>query len=190
MAFLIGGFVDMDKALHLKLIASIAQGDRKAFEQLYLLTSSQLYAVSLQLLQRKDLAEEALQEAFVRIWHNASEYGSERGSVLTWMISIVRYRAIDMLRAAKVRDDYAVGENNSDEGESTPLDVNLMDIRYRVKIDECMDHLEKPQVNAINLAYFKGYTHHEVCHHMGSPLGSVKSWIRRGLQRLKRCLES
>ncbi len=182
----------MDTSHHLQLLSATALGDRQAFEQLYRETSGKLYAVSLQLLQRKEPAEEALQEAFVRIWHNASEYNQERGSVLSWMISIVRYRALDMLRAAKVRRDHRAREADAVEEDDDPAapEIDLARTRARAKIDTCMDHLEKPQADAIALAYFRGYTHHEVCHHMASPLGSVKSWIRRGLERLRRCLEA
>ncbi len=182
----------MDTSQHLQLLSATAQGDRKAFSALYEATSGKLYAVSLQLLQKRDLAEEALQEAYVRIWHNASEYNEQRGSVLAWMISIVRYRALDMLRAAKVRLDYQTHESreDSDTAISASPENNLFERRDRAKIDDCMDHLEKPQSDAITLAYFRGFTHQEVCHHMSTPLGSVKSWIRRGLERLKKCLET
>lgn len=174
----------------MRLLSATAQGDRQAFEQLYRETSGKLYAVSLQLLQSKEHAEEALQEAFVRIWHNASEYNSERGTVISWMISIVRYRALDMLRAAKVRRDYSYDQETDDDITTNTPELHLFQKRERVKLDDCMDHLEKPQADAITLAYFRGLTHHEVGQQMASPLGSVKSWIRRGLERLKRCLDA
>lgn len=178
----------MNEVLHIKLLSETAQGDRSAFEQLYQQTSGKLYAVSLQLLQNKEAAEEALQEAFVRIWHNASEYSSERGTVLSWMMSIVRYRALDMLRAAKTRREKTPEAEENDEDHSPEL--NLFQQRSRVQLDNCMDTLDKPQADAITLAYFRGFTHSELCLHMESPLGSVKSWIRRGLQRLRSCMES
>lgn len=175
---------------HLRLLSATAQGDRQAFAELYQLSAGKLYAISLQMLQRRDRAEDAVQEAFVRIWHNAGDYQQEKGTVLTWMISIARYRALDMLRATKSRR-----EDSNDDGYDGPEDnhtpeIDLYQNRERVRIDKCMDHLEGPQRQAIHLAYFKGFTHFEVCDHLESPLGSVKSWIRRGLERLKRCLES
>ena len=88
---------------YLRLLSATAQGDRTAFSELYHDTAGKLYAVSLQMLHRRDWAEDAVQEAYVRIWHNAGEYQQEKGTVLTWMISIVRYRALDMLRATKSR---------------------------------------------------------------------------------------
>lgn len=183
--------MDDSNLLHLRLLSATAQGDRSAFAQLYHELGGRLYAISLQLLKQRDLAEDAVQEAFVRIWHNAGEYQQDKGLVLTWMISIVRYRALDMLRASKRRREISDHDDNLNE----PVDergphVELFEKRDRVRIDNCMDNLDQSQRNAIQLAYFKGFTHHEVCTHLSSPLGSVKSWIRRGLERLKRCLES
>jgi len=173
---------------YLPLLSATAQGDRQAFARLYQQTSGKLYAVSLQMLRRRDWAEDAVQEAYVRIWHNAGEYQQEKGTVLTWMTSIVRYRALDMLRAAKSRrESDAEVEEVADE--RTP-EIELYEERDRVQIDRCMDRLEDQQRNAIHMAYFRGLTHFEVCDAMAIPLGTVKTWIRRGLERLKRCLES
>ena len=183
--------MDDQNILHLRLLGATAQGDRLAFAQLYNELGGKLYAISLQLLRQRDLAEDAVQEAFVRIWHNAGEYQQDKGLVLTWMISIVRYRALDMLRATKRRRETSSDTEELDEpADERGPDSELLEQRDRVRIDNCMDNLEKPQRDAIQLAYFKGLTHHEVCAHLDSPLGSVKSWIRRGLERLKRCLES
>lgn len=173
----------------LHLLSATAQGDRLAFADLYRQTAGKLYAISLQMLRRRDLAEEAVQEAFVRIWHNAGDYQQEKGTVLTWMISIVRYRALDMLRATKSRRE------TGDEGLEEALDEQspeqeLYEQRDRVRIDRCMDRLDEGPRQAIEMAYFRGLTHTEVCDQMETPLGTIKTWIRRGLERLKRCLES
>lgn len=179
----------MDASINfLHLLSATAQGDQAAFASLYQLTSNKLFAISLQMLQRRDLAEEALQEAYVRIWHNAGDYQEEKGTVLTWMISIVRYRALDMLRANKSRREDAVDAYEDLESDETP-EINLHQSRERVQIDHCLDKLDGPQRDAIQLAYFRGLTHFEVCDRMAKPLGSVKSWIRRGLDVLKRCIE-
>jgi RNA polymerase sigma-70 factor (ECF subfamily) len=172
----------------LRLLSATAQGDRLAFEELYKHTAGKLYAISMQMLRRRDLAEDAVQEAFVRIWHNAGEYQQEKGNVLTWMTTIVRYRALDMLRAAKSRRE-SDEEIEEGEDEHSP-EKELYAERDRALIDRCMDLLEGQQRQVIQLAYFRGLTHAEVCDHTGSPLGSVKTWIRRGLERLKKCIES
>ncbi len=174
----------------LYLLSATAQGDRMAFAELYRQTAGKLYAISLQMLRRRDLAEEAVQEAYVRIWHNAGDYQLEKGTVLTWMISIVRYRVLEMLRAIKSRRESGdLDEAEEIEDEQTP-ERELYHQRDRVQIDRCMDLLDDAQRNAIELAYFRGFTHMEVCAQMETPLGTIKTWIRRGLERLKRCLAS
>ena len=176
------------QAQHLRLLSASAQGNQAAFAQLYEISSGKLYAVSLQMLRHKDLAEDAVQEAFIRIWHNAGEYQQEKGLVLSWMIGIVRYRALDMLRATKSRR-----ENSSDdlpqegEDEHSP-ELEFYQQRDRASIEGCMDELTTQQREAIQMAYFLGMTHQEVCTELALPLGSIKSWIRRGLEQLKRCL--
>lgn len=181
--------MDESSNQYLSLLSRTAQGDQEAFSRLYQETAGRLYAVSLQMLKRRDLAEDVVQEAFVRIWHNAGEYHAEKGTVLSWMISIARYRALDMLRAAKSRRETSDDQTPESEDRESP-ELNLYQHRERVQIDQCMDELEGSQRQAIHMAYFLGFTHFEVCERLASPLGSVKSWIRRGLERLKRCLEA
>jgi len=181
---------NMSTDTHLKLLSAVALGDRQAFEKLYQATSGQLYAVSLQLLQQQQLAEDALQDAFVSIWHKAADYRQDRGTVLTWMVSIVRYRALDLIRSKKVRKEQRWLDESGElmEADDPSPHFNFMQSRDRAKIDDCLDELDQTQADAISLAFFRGYTHREVGRHMASPLGSVKSWIRRGLQGLRRCL--
>lgn len=166
------------------LLGATAQGDKKAFAKLYQATSKQLYAVSLKMLTRKELAEEALQEAYVRIWHNASEYRVGKGTVLTWMVSIVRYRALDMLRYHKVRKEDNLNDNDTlDTDQPSPLSGAQQHL-----LDKCLQELDLQQRQAIHLAYFNGLSHQEVVKHLDTPLGTIKSWIRRGLMSLQRCL--
>lgn len=172
---------------HVKLLCATAEGDRRAFAKLYQATSGKLFAVCLQLLQRRDLAEEAMQEAYVKVWHNASDYHNDKGSVLVWMVSIARYRALDILRSASYRRE--TRESVQEQADSSGPQGALFEQRDKVRIDECMDTLEDGQRQMIQLAYFRGLTHAELTEHTGSPLGTIKSWIRRGLQKLKRCLE-
>ncbi|UJF23212.1 sigma-70 family RNA polymerase sigma factor [Shewanella sp. OMA3-2] len=176
----------MEQDTLLGLLSATGAGDKQAFAELYQLTSGQLFAVSLKMLGRRELAEEALQEAYVKIWHNATEYQHGKGAVLTWMISIVRYRALDMLRYHKVRKEEALEDGQEAIFEaSTPDDGPDV---AKSKLDDCMGELEPQQKQAIHLAYYNGLTHHEVVGHLDLPLGTIKSWIRRGLQQLQRCL--
>lgn len=176
----------MGNEQHLALLGAIAQGDRKAFSELYQSTSKQLFAVSLKMLTRKELAEEALQEAYVRIWHNASEYRVGKGNVLTWMISIVRYRALDILRYNKVRKESELDEHDSFDSET----IEQVSDAEQLLLDKCLQQLDSQQRQAIYLAYFNGCSHKEVVKHLNNPLGTIKSWIRRGLMSLQSCLTS
>ena len=176
----------MENEQHLALLGAIAQGDKKAFSERYQSTSQQLYAVRLKMLTRKELAEEALQEAYVRIWHNASEYRQGKGSVLTWMISIVRYRALDVLRYNKVRKESEFDESNNFDIET----IEQVSDAEQLLLDKCLQQLDTQQRQAIYLAYFNGCSHKEVVKHLNNPLGTIKSWIRRGLMSLQSCLTS
>jgi RNA polymerase sigma factor (sigma-70 family) len=176
----------MEHKQHIELLGAIAQGDKQAFSALYQDTSKQLYAVSLKMLRRKELAEEALQDAYVRIWHNASEYRSGNGCVLTWMISIVRYRALDILRYNKIRkEDELIDSDNFDI--DTPEQATDSE---QLLLEQCLQQLDLQQRQAIYLAYFNGCSHKEVVNHLNNPLGTIKSWIRRGLMSLQSCLTS
>ena len=138
------------------------------------------------MLTRKELAEEALQEAYVRIWHNASEYRVGKGTVLTWMVSIVRYRALDILRYHKIRKEDELIDKDNLAFDATE---QISDAE-QLLLDKCLQHLHFQQRQAIYLAYFNGCSHQEVVKHLNNPLGTIKSWIRRGLTSLQSCLTS
>ena len=176
----------MEHEQHLTLLGAIAQGDKQAFAELYQATSKQLYAVCVKMLNRKELAEEALQEAYVRIWHNASEYRAGKGTVLTWMVSIVRYRALDILRYNKIRKEDELVDHDSFNLDAPEQIVEV----EQLLLDECLQQLDLQQRQAIYLAYFNGCSHQEVVKHLDNPLGTIKSWIRRGLSSLQSCLTS
>lgn len=169
-----------------ELLLKVANNDKSAFEKLYMATKNQMYAIALNILKRPELAEEACQEGYVKIWYNASSYQEGQGTVLTWMISIVRYRALDMLRYKNVRKEEPLEEDNV-----LTVDLDFVQsVSGNDKLKSCMSELELAQRQAIQLAFVQGLSHAEVVQSIDSPLGSVKSWIRRGLKSLKRCLTS
>lgn len=174
----------MDNEEHLKLLSCVAQGDRKAFERLYGATSGHLYAICLSILRNKELAEDVLQDAFIKIWDNAKDYSQGKGRVLTWMTSIVRYRAIDMLRFQKVRQ----GNGMSEQELVSESSLEPSQYANTNQLAQCIEQLGIQQKQAIHLAFFNGLTHQEIADHLESPLGTSKSLIRRGVQALKRCL--
>lgn len=177
--------MNMEHEELLPLLLKVSRNDRQAFEAIYKKTSAQAYAVALRMLSKPELAEEATQEAFVKIWYNADQYTEGKGTVLTWIISIVRYRALDILRYRKVRSAEVTGQLDANEIIDKDSAFGQQDNRQLLR---CMGELDDPQRQAIHLAYFNGCSHSEVVNHMQKPLGTVKSWIRRGLQALERCL--
>ncbi|KPZ65789.1 ECF RNA polymerase sigma factor SigK [Pseudoalteromonas sp. P1-16-1b] len=166
----------------LSLLCATAQGDKHAFSRLYQKTSGKLFAISFNMLSNRAHAEEALQDAFIKVWHNASEYNASKGTVISWMISIIRYRSLDLLRYYKVRKEEPLAEEQQD--------IHTIDVNYdeNTKLVNCIEQLEPQQKHAIHLAYYKGLSHRELVNHIDTPLGTVKSWIRRGLIQLQRCL--
>jgi RNA polymerase sigma factor (sigma-70 family) len=175
------------------LLARTALSDQAAFAELYRLTASHLYAVALRILRNQALAEDIMQEAFVSIWHHAGSFSTDKALPQTWLSSIVRNRCLDELRRRKpdtvtmTRDD---DETDMEFVAPGPTPVELLLAAADVhQVRECIDGLAGGQKQAIALAFYQGLSHGELAQHLGQPLGTVKSWVRRGLERLKNCLE-
>lgn len=171
------------------LLARCALGDQQAFASLYRNTSAKLFGVTLRILRREDWAEEVLQESFVNIWTHAAEYNSEKSAPMTWMTSIVRNRALDWLR----RPQHETGEQYDmliemrEDQAAGPLQLLLRSSEASA-LALCLKKLDAKQRQTIMLAFFHGLTHSELAGHLQQPLGTVKTWVRRGLERLKTCL--
>jgi len=173
------------------LLSRCAARDASALESLYRRVAGQLLAVVLRILRRRELAEDALQDVFVRIWQQAAHYDQIRGRPMAWMVSIARYRAIDLLRSQRPSVSF--------EEDDLPLQAIASDPDHeaaeesahtRSALQRCLQMLSAPQQRCLMLAYQDGLSHEAVASSIGQPLGTVKSWIRRGLQSLRRCLES
>lgn len=170
-----------------ELLARCALGDRDAFSRLYGETSGKLYGVAMHIL-RDSRAEEVVQDAYVRIWHRAADYRPDKGSAMAWMSSIVRHRALDVLRRPAI--ETSVDDQDVWEGDAPgPLEATMQRAEARA-LARCLEQLEASQRQVMMLAFFHGLAHAELASRVKQPLGTVKSWIRRGLQRLKGCLES
>jgi RNA polymerase sigma factor (sigma-70 family) len=176
----------------MELLARTALSDQKAFAELYRLTSAHLYAVALRILREAPAAEEVLQESFVNVWHHARSYVAAKSQPLTWLTSIVRNRCLDQLRRREVEtvtlDDEEDGLDVAAE-DPTPLEMLVSGADAR-SVGACVETLEAGQKQAIALAFFQGLSHGELARHLRQPLGTVKSWIRRGLERLRACLDA
>ena len=184
--------MDPNDALEAQL-AAIGRGDRRAFAELYAATSPQLFALLLRMLQRRDWAEEALQDCYVRIWQKSDSYTPERGAPLAWLTTIARYRALDLLRARRPE----VNESAFDEEQPSPLEradeaqgpeAGAMQREGIGRLEDCMNGLIEEQRTSVLLAYYEGYTHSELARRMKAPMGTVKSWVRRGLLQLRDCM--
>ena len=175
----------------MELLARTALADQSAFEQLYRLTSSHLYGVALRILRESAAAEEVLQESFVNVWHHAGSYVAARSQPLTWLTSIVRNRCLDRLRKHEVETVSIDGEEQAmtiADRSPMPLDMLLSGAESSA-VRRCVEGLDGSQKQAIALAFYQGLSHSELARHLKQPLGTVKSWVRRGLERLKACLD-
>lgn len=172
-----------------ELIHSVARGEASAFRRLYDAMAPHLFSVALRIVRRRDKAEEVLQDAFTNVWRRAGDWQPDRGGAATWLTSIVHHRAIDMIRREgrlqPLDDDYA--ERQEDPGpDAVALVAAGEDAR---RLGRCLETLEDRPREAIRLAYWDGLTHEELAERLQAPVGTVKSWVRRGLIRLKDCLD-
>ena len=178
-----------DPATLADLMARSALGDQTAFARLYQLTARKLFPVCLRILGRDAEAEEALQDAYVNIWKHASDYRPDKGSALVWMASVARHRALDLLRArreAEHLDDHP--ETAAPEGGAHDPLSGLRFGSEDAALRACLEALAEEQRRCVLLAYCEGYSHGELSERFGTPLGTIKSWVRRGLDALKACL--
>jgi len=172
------------------LLTRCAAGDRAALESLYARVAPILLAVLIRMLRRRDVAEDALQDVFVSVWQRARQFDPIRGRPLAWLVSMARYRAIDLQRSA--RPAVALTGLSALEAQlqsEDPLDAGEM-LGTGALLLRCLEQIAAPQRRCLMLAYQEGLTHSEIARAVNEPLGTVKSWVRRSLLALRRCLES
>ena len=173
------------------LLLRAGKGDVRAFEELYGATSRKLFAAAFFILKDEAIAEEVLQEACIKIWHHAGSFDPQKASALTWMNRVVRNRALDVIRSQKARpEEVAVEWEGPEFAAENPGPMDLADIAVSSEhLSECLKELQEQQRQVILMAYLYGHTHDELSTITGSPLGTIKAWIRRGLERLRQCLD-
>lgn len=179
--------IDNDRLID--LLARTANGDQQAFRSLYTDTSAHLNAVLLRMLRRRDWADEALQDCYLRVWQKADTYAAEKGAPMTWLMSIARYRGLDLLRARRpeISDDLAPEESAPEF--QAPERLAESD-QAMGQLEHCLEGLGTEQRKSILMAFYEGYTHSELSERLETPVGTVKSWVRRGLLRLRECLDA
>lgn len=170
------------------LIAAVAKRDEAAFEHLYAATRAKLFGVVLRILRRQDLAEEVVQEAYVKIWNSAGQFNPALASPITWMASIARNRAVDVVRKRR---------ELSIEEEPTAIEVadDSMDPLARREITEelkrvleCVGRLEPDRQKLVLLAYYNGWSREQLAAKFEMPVSTVKTWLRRSMMDIRKCL--
>jgi RNA polymerase sigma-70 factor (ECF subfamily) len=169
-----------------QLLQRCAAQDSAAFRALYDKTSPILFARLLRMLRRRSVAEEVLQDVYVRIWQRAAQFEAGRGKALAWMVTIARYCAIDLMRRERVS---LVSDDTLEQvADDTLVEPGTFDKPNN--FDFCIGQLNENTQKCLTLAFVEGRSHDEIARVTANPLGSVKSWIRRGLLALKECLGS
>lgn len=174
------------------LVHRLLQRDVRAFEQLYDRHSRLVYGLVLRILQQASTAEEVVQDVFLQLWRNASQFDTARGAFIPWLLTLARNRALDHLRLKSERQ-----RRREDQTEELPPVVSAPDFegsideqRRAARVRQLMAALQPQQKRALELAYFEGLSHSEIAAKLQEPLGTVKSWIRNGLLKLKEGLQA
>jgi RNA polymerase sigma-70 factor (ECF subfamily) len=192
----------LDESLIHGLLLRVAlrdDGAAAAFERLYRLCAPLLLGVARRIVARKEVAEEVLHDSFARIWTNAGSYDPLAGRPMAWLVAIVRNRAIDTLMrhdVARVASFTDQGIEDADEALDRLFDWSesgeAAEDRRRALgwLRECLGRLQGAERQSLVLAYVQGLSHGELAQHLHKPLGTVKSWVRRGMANLRECVES
>lgn len=171
------------------LIAGTSQGDKAAFERLYAATRAKLFGVLLRILRRPDLAEEVIQEVYVKIWNSARNFDPEVASPITWMVAIARNRAIDIVRK---RTEVSIEDESAamDVAADTPDPLASREMTEELKrLLECVGRLEPDRQKLVLLAYYNGWTRQQLAAKFDQPVNTVKTWLRRSLLDVRNCVE-
>ena len=169
------------------LLISVASGDRAALRKIYVRESTRLFGVAMAILRDRDAAADALQTAFLRVWERAGQFDPARGEARSWLGGIVRFAALDAARARGrevLTDDPDLGDTAVEPEAFNQLAAAQEGARLR----ECLDRLDSKHRDGIVLAFVHGLSHAQLAAKLNEPLGTVKSWIRRGLLSLRECL--
>ncbi len=169
-----------------RLLQQISNGDRDAFQALYQRYANAVYSMALRITRDPHMAEEVVQDVFMKIWNKHHLYDAKRGRFGTWLLSITRFAAIDRLRYENRRFQ-ATGEElegpTSEEVRAAQVDHDLWERGQHLRM--LLDHLPPEQRQVVELAYFGGLTHRELAERLGVPLGTVKSRLRLALAKLR-----
>jgi RNA polymerase sigma-70 factor (ECF subfamily) len=171
-------------------LQAVGRGDRAALAEVYSLTSAKLMGVCLRILGERSEAEDVLQETYIAVWRKAGTYDPAKAGAISWLVAVARNKALDRIRAGRVRRASApldAAEEIADPARSALAEVESADDRRA--LFGCLEELDEDQKWSIRTAFLDGATYEELAERRGVPLGTMKSWIRRGLIKLRGCLE-
>ncbi|MBZ9568549.1 sigma-70 family RNA polymerase sigma factor [Modicisalibacter tunisiensis] len=169
------------------ILAGCANGEARAFERLYHATSAHLYAQLLRIVREESAAQDCLQQVYLRIWQTAGRYDANLSRPMTWLSTIARNVGIDWLRRSRRRSEDGDAELAT-LADDTDLTAASQLAQHTERLHVCLETLSDDQRRALETAYFEGLTHGELAEALSQPLGTIKSWIRRGLERLRTCM--
>lgn len=168
-----------------QLLGKVADGDAGSFRILYDRTSAKLFGVIARILIERGEAEDVLQEVYVTVWRKAAEFDAARASPITWLATIARNRAIDRFRSRAVRPSSPLDEAADVRDPAAPADVVIDSDREAARVHAALAMLEPRHAAIIRGAYFEGLTYEALSAREGVPVGTLKSWVRRGLIKMK-----
>ncbi|EPX87169.1 RNA polymerase sigma factor, sigma-70 family [Rubellimicrobium thermophilum DSM 16684] len=171
-----------------QMIARMAMGDRQALSALYAATSAKLFAIAVRVLEDRTEAEDALQDIYVKIWHNADRYQVNGLSPMTWLITIARNHAIDRLRARRRARPAPLDEAAELADLSPSPEEQAAAASMRSRIEDCLRRLQPEKADAVRRAYLRGETYEDLARRYGIPLNTIRTWLRRSLLKLRECL--
>ncbi len=173
------------------LLARVSLADRQAFQQLYQHSSGKLYAIAMRITTQDKLAEDVLQESFIKIWHNARRFDPQKAQAMTWMGTIVRNQAIDLLRKHKKQAESELfDEDLHSTNNDNPTEDSVIRTDNHQAVHHCLKTLDEKYRQTILLAYLNGYTHQEIAKIKGLSISNVKNRIHRGIAMVKACLQA
>jgi RNA polymerase sigma-70 factor (ECF subfamily) len=172
------------------LLAAVAKGDEAAFERLYAATRAKLYGVAMRILRRADLADEVMQDAYLKVWRSAGDFDPRLASPITWMVAIARNRAIDLVRK---RVDASLEEEPAalDVAAVTPDPLARREVTDDLKrLLSCLGGLDDERRQMVLLAYYNGWSREQLAKKFDKPVNTIKTWLRRSLTDVRECLGS
>ena len=180
--------MDERRATLSQALGRTADGDRAALREVYDMASAKLLGVILPIIRDRDRAEDVLQDVFLKVWHRAGRYDSTKASPITWLCAIARNAAIDAVRREGRNPEVEGATYPEVEDDAPHAEEALCNAEDRERLQRCLQALQEDHRTSIRMAYFRGFTYSELAEKMKVPLGTMKSWIRRGLASLKGCL--